>query len=151
SFVPATISTSGNSSLTVTTAANTPVGSYAVTITGTTASLTHSASVTLVVTSAGDFALSASQATVHIARGGTGTDTITVSALQGFTGSVSLRVSGMPARVTATLSATTVTGSGSSVLTVHAGKRARTGTYTMTITGTSGNLSHSMPITLVVQ
>jgi len=151
SFVPATISTSGNSSLTVTTAANTPVGSYTVTITGTTASLTHSASVTLVVTSAGDFALSASQSTVHIARGGTGTDTISVSALQGFTGPVSLSVSGMPQRVSASLSPATVSGTASSVLAIKAAKPAHSGTYTLTITGTSGNLSHSMPITLVVQ
>jgi len=150
-FVPTAIATSGTSSLTVTTAANTPVGTYTLTITGTTASLMHSASATLVVTSAGDFALSASQSTVQIARGGTGTDTITVSALQGFTGPVSLSVSGTPQRVSASLSPTTVSGAGSSILTIKATKPARSGTYTLTITGRSGNLSHSMPVTLVVQ
>jgi hypothetical protein len=150
-FSPAAISASGSSTLTITTAANTPTGTYTLTIKGTTASLTHATSATLVVTSAADFSLSASKSTVQIVRGGTGTDTITVSALQGFTGTVSLSVSGVPWRVSATWSSTTVTGSGSSVLTIHANRRARSGTYTLTITGTSGNRSHSIPVTLVVQ
>ena len=150
-FVPASISTAGSSTLTVTTAANTPVGTYTLTITGMTASLTHSASATLVVTSAGDFALSASQTTLQIARGVTGTDTIFVSSLQGFSGAVSLSVSGTPQRVSASLNPATVSGGGSSVLTIKVPKPAKSGTQTITITGTSGNLSHSIPLTLVVR
>jgi len=150
-FNPASISMSGSSTLTITTAANTPTGTFTLTVTGTSASRTHSTSATLIVTSAADFSLSASNSTLQIVRGGTSPDTITVSALRGFTGAVSLSVSGVPARVTATFSTTTVTSSGSSTLTVHVGRRARTGTYTMRVTGTSGNLSHSIPVTLVVQ
>jgi len=105
----------------------------------------------LSVTSAADFALSASPTTVRISRGGSGADTVSVSALQGFTGTVSLSVSGVPSRVSATWSTTTVTGSGSSVLTIRANKPARSGTYNLVITGISGNLSHSIPLTLVVQ
>jgi uncharacterized membrane protein len=37
------------------------------------------------------------------------------------------------------------------VLTIRANKPARSGTYNLTITGTSGNLAHSIPLTLVVQ
>ena len=150
-FNPASISMSGSSTLTITTAANTPTGTFTLTVTGTSASRTHSTSATLIVTSAADFSLSASKSTLQIVRGGSSPDTITVSALRGFTGAVSLSVSGVPARVTAKFSTTTVTGSGSSTLTVHVGRRARTGTYTMRVTGTSGNLSHSIPVTLVVQ
>ena len=150
-FAPASVTGSGSSTLTVTTAAGTPVGTYTLQITGATATLSHSVNVALSVTSAADFALSASPTTVRISRGGSGTDTVSVSALQGFTGTVSLSVSGVPGRVTATWSKTTVTGSGSSVLTIHASRRARTGTYNLTITGISGNLQHSIPLTLVVQ
>ena len=150
-FVPTSISGSGPSTLTVKTAGNTPIGSYTLTITGMTASLTHSTSATLVVTSAGDFALSAAPTSVQIPRGGTGSDTISVTSLQGFAGPVSLSVSGIPQRVTATLNPTTVSGSGSSVLTIKVNKPAKSGTYTMTITGTSGNLTHSIQLTLVVQ
>jgi uncharacterized membrane protein len=137
--------------LTVTTAANTPVGTYTLTITGMTGSLSHSTSATLVVTSAGDFSLNASPATVQISRGGSGSDTITVTAIQGFTGPVSLRVSGIPQRVSASLNPSAVSGSGSSALTIKVPKPVRTGTYTLTITGTSGNLTHSIQLSLLVQ
>jgi hypothetical protein len=151
-FVPTSIAGSGSSTLTVTTAANTPVGTYTLTITGKTASLTHSANVTLVVTAAGDFALSASAATLTISRGGSGQDTITVSALQGFTGAVSLSMGGMPLHVSASLSPTTVSGAGSSTLTIKVNKQARTGSYpNIAITGKSGNLSHTTSLTLNVQ
>jgi hypothetical protein len=151
SFVPASVTGSGSSALTVTTSASTPVGSYTLAITGATATLSHSVNVTLNVNSAGDFALSASPTTLPISRGGSGSDTVTVSALQGFTGTVSLSLSGLPARTSASWNPSTVTGSGSSVLTIRVNKRARSGTYNLTITGTYGNLVHSIPLTLVVQ
>jgi serine protease AprX len=74
-----------------------------------------------------------------------------VSALQGFTGAVSLSVSGLPPRVSASWNPSVVSGSGSSVLTIRVNKPARPGTFNLTITGMSGNLMHSIPLTLVVQ
>jgi hypothetical protein len=151
SFVPTSVSGSGSSTLTVTTSSSTPVGSYVLAITGATTTLSHSVNVTLVVNSGGDFALAASPTTMQVARGGSSSDTVTVTALQGFTGTVSLSVRGVPSRVSVSWSRSTVTGSGSAVLTVHANRRARAGTYTLTVTGTSGKLTHSIPLTLVVQ
>jgi hypothetical protein len=151
SFVPASVAASGSSTLTVTTSASTPVGSYILTITGATATLSHSVNVTLNVNSTGDFALSVSPTTLQIPRGGNGSDTVTVSALQGFTGAVSLSISGLPSRTSASWNPSTVTGSGSSVLTIRVNKPARSGTYNLTITGTYGTLVHSIPLTLVVQ
>jgi hypothetical protein len=151
SFVPASVTGSGSSTLAVTTTPSTPVGTYTLNITGATATLTHSVSVTLNVNSAGDFALSASPTTLQIPRGHSGSDAITVSALQGFTGAVSLSVSGLPPRVSASWNPSVVSGSGSSVLTIRVNKPARPGTYNLTITGMSGNLMHSIPLTLVVQ
>ena len=151
SFVPTSVTGSGSSTMAVTTSGGTAAGSYILTIFGTTASLNHSVKVTLVVNSAGDFAISASPTTLQVARGGTASDTVTVGALQGFAGTVSLSVSGVPARVTASWNPSTVNGSGSVLLTIRANKPARSGSYTLTITGTSGNLVHSIPLTLVVQ
>ena len=151
SFVPASVTASGSSTLTVTTSASTAAGSYALSILGTTATVSHSVNVTLVVNSAGDFALSASPTSLHVARNGTASDAVNVAAVQGFTGTVSLSVSGVPGRVSASWNPATVSGSGSAVLTVRVNKPARPGTYTLTITGTSGNLVHSIPLTLVVQ
>ena len=151
SFVPVSVTGSRSSTLTVTTSASTAPGSYALSILGTTPTLNHSVNVTLVVNSAGDFALAASPTSLQVVRGGTGSDTVTVAAAQGFNGTVSLSISGVPARVTASWNPATVPGAGSAVLTIRANKPARTGTYTLTITGTSGNLVHSIPLTLVVQ
>jgi hypothetical protein len=151
-FAPtSSIAGSGSSTLTVTTAANTPPGTYMLTITGQTASLTHSTNATFIVTASGDFALNASQATVTVARGASGIDTIVVSAVQGFAGSVSLSVSGVPSRVSASLTPTTVSGAGSSTLKIKVNRPAHTGSYNLTITGTSGNIIHSIPLLLIVQ
>jgi hypothetical protein len=151
SFAPTSVTGSGSSTLTVSTSTATPVGTYTLTITGSSATRNHSVNVTLTVNSAGDFSLSDSPATLQISRGGSGSDTITVSALQGFAGTVSLSISGLPGRTSATWNPATVTGSGSSVLTIHANRRARSGTYNLTITGTSSAHIHSIPLTLVVQ
>jgi hypothetical protein len=151
SFVPPSITGSGSSTLTVSTSASTPVGTYTLTITGAAGALSHSVNVTLSVNSGGDFSLSASPTTLQVPRGGSRSDNVTVSALQGFTGTISLTLAGLPIRASATWSPSTVSGSGTSVLTIRANKPARSGTYNLTITGTSGSLLHSIPLTLVVQ
>jgi Galactose oxidase-like, Early set domain/PKD domain len=151
SFVPASVTGSGSSTLTVTTSASTPVGSYTLTVTGSTATLNHSSNVTLNVTSGGDFSLSDSPTTLQIARGATASATVSVAALQGFTGTVSLSLSGLPPRTSASWSPSTVSGSGSSLLTIRVNKPARSGTYNLTITGMSGSLAHSVPLTLTVK
>jgi hypothetical protein len=151
SFVPTSVTGSGSSTLTVTTAVNTPVGAYTLNISVATATLNHSVNVTLVVSSAGDFSISDSPTTLQITRGGKGTDTVSVAALQGFAGIVSLSVSGLPSRTSATWRPSTVSGSGSSTLTIQVNKPARAGTYTLKITGTSGSLVHSISLTLVVR
>jgi hypothetical protein len=53
SFNPASVTAGGSSTLTITTSASTPAGSYPITITGTAASATHTTSYTLTVTPPG--------------------------------------------------------------------------------------------------
>jgi hypothetical protein len=151
SFTPTSISGQGTTTLNVATASSTAAGSYTLTIGGSTGTLSHNVTVKLTVNPAGDFSLSASPSSLSIARGHSDTYTVSVSALQGFTGSVSLKVTGVPSRVTAGFSPATVSGSGSSVLKMQAGSRSRAGTYKLTITGTSGNLVHSTSVTLVLK
>jgi hypothetical protein len=151
SFTPSTVSGQGTTTLNVGTSSSTPAGSYTLTITGSTAALSHSVTVKLVVNAAGDFSLSATPSSRTIVRGHSGTYTVFVSPAQGFTGSVSLKVSGVPSRVTASFNPTAITGSGSSVLTIRAGSRSHAGSYKLTITGTSGNLVHSTSVTLVLK
>jgi uncharacterized membrane protein len=146
-FNPVTVSGSGPSTLTVTTLSSTPVGSYTLTITGTSGSLSHTTTVTLVVT---DFSISATPASQTVQAGSVTSYTATVTAQNGFSGTVSLSVSGLPAGATGTFNPVTVTGSGSSTLTINTLTSTPVGNYTLTITGTSGSLSHSTSVTFVV-
>lgn len=155
SFSPASVSGAGSSTLTVCTTASTPTGARNLTITGTSGTEVHSTGVSLTVNApappppTGNFSLSASPASLELTAGlgSTISTTITVFPLNGFTGPVSLSVSG---GLTAFLSAASVNGSGSVTLTVRAGAAVAPGNYTVTVTGTSGTLSHSVPISVTV-
>jgi len=98
-----------------------------------------------------DFSLGLKPATQAILQGVSTTYTATVSPLNGFTGTVSLVAHGLPSGVTAAFSPPTVSGSGSSTLTVSTSISTLPGTYTLSVVGTSGSLSHSATVTLTVQ
>ena len=150
SFSPSSVSGLGSSTLTVTTTSSTPIGSPTLTITGTSGSLVHTATVTLNVTGPPDFTLSAAPSSFSVDPGGAATYTVSVGALNGFTGSVSLSASGLPNGATASFSPSSVSGSGFSTLTVTTTSSTPIGSPTLTITGTSGSLVHTAPVTLVV-
>jgi kumamolisin len=94
------------------------------------------------------FTLAATSANLSIAQGASGTDTITVSGQNGFTGSVTLSASGLPAGVTAVFTPNPTTGI--STLTLTAGTSATAGTVTVTILGSSGTLTATTTITLTI-
>ena len=94
------------------------------------------------------FTLSDSPSSVTITQGGSGSSTITVHDVNGFTGSVTLAASGLPSGVTATFGTNPTTGT--SVLTLTASATATTGTATVTITGTSGSLTATTTLALTV-
>jgi hypothetical protein len=95
-----------------------------------------------------DFTLSASPTSLTVTQGSSGNSTITVNPVNGFTGSVTLSASGLPAGVTATFGTNPTTST--SVLTLSASSTATTGTATVTITGTSGSLTHTTTVSLTV-
>lgn len=74
--------------------------------------------------------------------------TITVTPLDGFNGAVAFSLSGLPGGASASFNPTSVTGSGSTTMTVTAGNQR--GTFTLTITGTSGGLQRATTVTLTV-
>jgi hypothetical protein len=107
------------------------------------------ATTTLVLTViAPSFTLASAPAAVELVTGGAGSSTVTIAALNGFSGSVSLAISGLPGGVTAAWSQNPATAS--SVLTLTAGSTAAVGSVTATIAGSSGALSATalLPVTV---
>jgi kumamolisin len=94
------------------------------------------------------FTLSDSPSSLTITQGNSGTSTITVTDLNGFSGSVTLAASGLPSGVTAAFGTNPTTGT--SVLTLTASSTATTGSSTVTITGTSGSLTATTTLALTV-
>jgi hypothetical protein len=138
----------GSSTLNVTTSASTPNGTYALTITGTSGSLTHSVAASLIV-STPDFLLSASPSTRTIAQGSSTSYAVTMGSIAGFSGAITLSVGGLPAGATGTFTPNP-SSTGSSTLSVTTSATTPTGTSTLTITGVSGSLSHSTTVSLTV-
>jgi len=99
-----------------------------------------------------DFAISASPASVSIAKGAAGSSTITTGVSGGFNSAISLSATGVPAGVTVSLSPTSIAapGSGSSTLNITVSTAAVAGTSTITITGTGGSITHTTTVTLTV-
>ncbi len=97
-----------------------------------------------------DFSLTANPTTLTITPGKSATSTITVGALNGFTGTVALTVAGTKTGVTKTISPTSVAGSGTATLTVKATKKATAGSVTLTITGKSGTLTHTATVVVTI-
>jgi hypothetical protein len=126
-------------------------GSYALTITGTSGTLTHTATVTLVVqaATAGEFSLSALPGSQTVLAGAGTTYTVTITPTGGFSGSVALTVSGLPAGATGIFSPVIANQSTLSITTDPVATLP--GSYVLTITGVSSLLSHSAAVTLVVQ
>ena len=101
-----------------------------------------------------EFSLSANPTTQSITAGAAATFTISVQAVNGFTGNVTLSASAGNSNVTANLDTTSITGgSGSAVLTVSAISTAPSGNVTVTITASdsTNNVSHNVSVTASVQ
>src|SRR3989442_1982306 len=123
------------------------VGLYIVTVGGGSGLLSHSATVTYTVQ---DFTLVASPVSVSVNAGIVGSSTITLSAVSGFVGSVSISSSVAPSSgLTCSLAPVSVTlgSSGGSMLSCS----GSAGLYDVTVTGTSGPLSHQAKVTYTIQ
>jgi hypothetical protein len=128
-----------------------PDGTHAITASysGDAYSARSSATITQVMRFApSDFALRADQS-MSAAPGGSTSTGIATTWVSGLRGLVALRVTGLPAGATATLTPSSVTAGDSSTLSVNAGSAAD-GDYTLTVTGTEGGVSHSTQVSLTI-
>jgi len=144
SFSPTT--TSGTSTLTLTANASAAASTATLTITGTSGSLTATTTLGLSVTGPKFVLITNSQ--LSVGQGSAISSYINVLAVNGFSGSVNLTATNLPAGVTATFSTNPTTST--STVTFTASSTAPVGQSTVTITGVSGALSSSSFITLNV-
>ena len=150
SFAPAAVTGSGASTLTLTASASAAVGTYPIVVKGVSGSLSHTITVSLTVASA-DFTLSASPTVVMVSPGGSATSTITIGVVSGFSGSVNLTATGLPAGVTASFSPPSVTGAGSSTLTVVTSANTPPVGFSVNVQGVSGILVHTAAVAVTFQ
>jgi len=135
--------------LTCTASATAATGSFTATITGTSGTITSTTIVPLtVVSSAGSFTIAPSPTTCTMPQGSSCSVTVTVTDLNGFSGTVTLAASGMPSGVT--LTSVTKPTATTEVLTFTASATATIGASTVTITGTSGTLNATTAINMIV-
>ena len=139
---PAGVGTAfSNNSLVVYPPPSTPVGSYPLTVTGTSATMTATTTVTLVVAASASFTLSPSSTSLSAARGGSVTDGISVSATNGFAAPVAFTVTGLPAGAGASFApASSTTGT---VVTIATSTATPAGIYSVVIAGTSAATNSS--------
>ncbi|MFI5303586.1 MAG: beta strand repeat-containing protein [Nitrospiria bacterium] len=140
------------STLTVSTAATTPLGTYTVTMTGISGGQTHTATYSLAVN---NFSVAASPVSVTTSIGNSTTSTVTVTSLNGYNSSVSLTCGTNNGTVGCSLNPVSVTpaanGTASSLLTITTQSTTLPGTYLITITGAGGGISHQATVSLVIQ
>jgi subtilase family serine protease len=141
---PATIT----SVVTFTASGSATTGPATVTITGTSGSLVRTATISLTVTPPPNFTLSASTSKLEVFRMFHASVTITIAPVNGFDGSVSLVASGVPAGSVAAFETNPATST--STMTFMEEGTVVSGTYPVTVTGTSGGLTHTVTFNVVL-
>ena len=160
SFSPSSVTPTAGGTVTslatVSVDSGTPASTPTITITGTSASLTHSQMLTLTITITPDFSIMSSVGSISIAQGASGTSTITIGSLNGFSSAVALSnswVGSAPSGVNVNIPGPVTPPSGStatSTLTVSAASGSSLGSFTLSIIGTSGALTHSVNVGIMI-
>lgn len=132
--------------LTVATAAATPTGTSTIKIQASGGGVVASTNVTLNVCT---YSIGASPSSTKIGAGSSATYAVTIARCPGFTSAVSLSVSGLPGGSTATFSPASTTGTSASLV-VTTSASTPSGSFTLTIRGTSGALSSTTTVGLSV-
>src|SRR5262249_4671594 len=135
SFSPTSVGVGAGSTLTVTTTPQTPPGTYPLTLTASSGLINRHVTVTLVVNPL-PFTLSVSPGTQTVSSRQNTSYTVTVNAVNGFSGPVQLiGPLGLPSGATASYSPSVINGSGTSTLTVTTSAGTPGGTSTLTVKG----------------
>jgi serine protease AprX len=152
-FTPTTLmSGAGTSSLIITTSPSTPAGGYTLTLSGQSGSDVKSTTIQLNVnSSAGDFGGSITPTSQSVSAGTDAAYTVNIVPSGGFTGNVTVSVSGLPAGAGLSFNPGNLIagGSGSTSFTISTTGVAP-GTYSIIVSGVSGGITHSGAVSLTI-
>lgn len=148
-------------SVTVSTTSSTTLGYYNITVQGKTGSLSHSITILAHVTPpppppTPDFSLYSNPSSLTTTQGAYVTATLTISSILSYSGKVVLTTSIYPSgvnspRVSLNLTTLLLPAAGSNTTTIVVNAfNATAGYYTITVTGTSGTLNHTISVGLSV-
>lgn len=96
------------------------------------------------------FSLSASPASMSVAQGASGTSTITSAVTGGFNSVISLTATGQPTGVTVGFTPASITGAGTSTMSITVASSTAPGTYPITVTGSSNSTTATTTVSLTV-
>ncbi len=150
-----TMSVSAGEPQTITLAVAPTAAAGSATLTGSSGTLTHTVAVALTVAAVppppADFSLAVTPTSLPVTIGGGGSPvTLLATAVNGFTGSVAVTVSGLPTGVTVAPATLTLMPGASQGLSVVAGSTAVAGAGTITFTGVSGSLTHTATLAVTI-
>ncbi|WP_223279563.1 exo-alpha-sialidase [Streptomyces sp. SDr-06] len=101
-------------------------------------------------TVANDFSISDSPSSASVNAGSSATSTISTAVVSGTAEAVNLAAGGLPTGASATFTPASVVAGGSSTLSVTTSTSTPSGTYPISVTGTSPSATHSAAFTLTV-
>ena len=137
-----------SSVLSITTTASVASGQYALTITGTAGTTSHTTTFTLTIGQSPDFRIDVNPPSQTTTQGGTTTYQINVVSLNVFKSQVTLSVSGLPSGANGVFTITSGTPNFASALTVTLPANAPTGSFTLEVKGTGGGLNRAANLVL---
>jgi len=140
----------GSQNVTLNLPSNSALGNFTVTFQGSSGSLQHSVSIALQVQTP-DFALSVSPTSATVPPGGALLAQVSLAAMYGFTGSVSISVTGLPTGATISPPSPFTMSAGSQNVVLSLPSNSALGNFTVMLQGSSGSLQHSASIALQVQ
>jgi hypothetical protein len=157
SFSPATVASNATAStLTVQTTGQTPAGTSTIVVSGNGKNLTNTTSVTLTVqaVNAPNFSIDVQPSSRQVVDGDQTTFATQINRTGGFTGAVTMGISGLPSGATSTYSPSGATSGSSATLTVVT-NGVKDGTYPLTLSGSGvvngSSVTRTATVSLVVQ
>src|SRR5205807_1669035 len=149
---PFTLAAGSSQTVTLSIPTTAPAGSYTVTASGTSGALTHTAPLSLTINPAPDFSISISPATLTATAGSSNSSfAVSITGQNGFSGSVTVTLSGLPAGVTTSPSSPFTVAAGSSqTVAVSVTSTTLAGDFNVMASGTSGSLTHSEQLLLTI-